>query len=278
MVTTEINKAETSQQSQENKSDIPLNEPVSEIAKRIDREKVEGFLSHEEGELLHYLARSCPNNGTIVEIGSWKGRSTAWMGRGVKGASNNAHIYAIDPHTGSPEHQLNSVEVYTFTEFKNNVRNMGVEDVITPIVAFSDEAAKDFVLPVDLLFIDGAHEYEAVKLDFDTWFPKLKIGATIAFHDSVGEGWPGVQQLVREEVYTSDRFENVRFIGSITYATKVKEKEGGENYSNKAIFGLKCIHDARKKIPQPFRNLERLIVTKCFQKSWMKTERRKSLK
>ena len=248
----------------------PLEDSIEEIAKKIDSEHIEGFLSHEEGELLYHLASNCPTGGNIVEIGSWKGRSTVWMGRGVK-KNAKAHIFAIDPHTGSPEHNLASQDVYTFTEFKTNIQKMNVADVITPILASSDEAAKDFDKPVDLLFIDGAHEYKSVKLDFDVWFPKLKIGGMIAFHDSVGDGWPGVKQLVREEIYTTDRFTNVRFIGSITYAKKIKERTRGESLKNKTIFALKRLHDERKKIPQPFRNLERLIITKGLQKTWMRT-------
>ena len=47
-------------------------------------EQAEGFLTDKEGELLYQLAKSCTGRGVIVEIGSWKGRSTIWLGHGSK--------------------------------------------------------------------------------------------------------------------------------------------------------------------------------------------------
>ena len=64
---------------------------------------IEGWLTDDEGELLFKLARACAGRGGIVEIGSWKGKSTIWLGRGSM-AGNRAKVWAIDPHTGSDEH------------------------------------------------------------------------------------------------------------------------------------------------------------------------------
>ena len=40
-----------------------------------------GWLNEAEGLLLYRLARNCSGKGVIVEIGSWKGRSTIWLGQ-----------------------------------------------------------------------------------------------------------------------------------------------------------------------------------------------------
>ena len=64
--------------------------------KRIARQ-VDGFLTDNEGELLHNFAKRCTSKGTIVEIGSWKGKSTIWLGNGSK-KGNRATVYAIAPH------------------------------------------------------------------------------------------------------------------------------------------------------------------------------------
>jgi hypothetical protein len=49
---------------------------------------------------------------------------------------------------------------------------------------FSQEVAATFNLPIDFLFIDGDHSYDAVKTDWDGWYPKMVEGGIIALHDS----------------------------------------------------------------------------------------------
>ena len=178
--------------------------------------KIGGWLSNIEGELLYTLARNCLGNGVIVEIGSWKGKSTSWLGIGSEDG-NKIKVYAIDPHTGSKEHKLYS-DVWTFDTFKKNIKEVGVENIVIPIVKTSKEAAKDFNLPVELIFIDGSHEYEDVKLDFDLWFPKLIKGGVMAFHDTID--WAAPKKVVEEFLYNKKYFSDVKVVDSITYAIK----------------------------------------------------------
>jgi predicted O-methyltransferase YrrM len=132
---------------------------------------IDGWLSKKEGRLLYKLAKNCTGRGAIVEIGSWKGKSTIWLAHGVKSKNNNTKVYAIDPHTGSSEHKVAQKRVWTFLEFKENIKRANVDDVVVPLVKTSEAAANDFSEPVELIFIDGAHEYEFVKQDFNLWFP-----------------------------------------------------------------------------------------------------------
>lgn len=189
---------------------------MNEIKKLAD--EIGGWLTDREGELLYNLAKNCIGKGVIVEIGSWKGKSTICLAKGSK-AGNKVKIYAIDPHTGSSEHKKRYSRVWTLEEFKKNIKNAKVHDIITSIVKTSEEAAKNFVKPVELIFIDGAHEYELVKLDFELWFPKLINGGIMAFHDT---GWPGPKKVVEEFVYQSKFFRNIKCIDSITFAEKVR--------------------------------------------------------
>ncbi len=122
-------------------------------------------VTEREGKFLYTLAKKCKGSGVIVEIGSWKGRSTIYLAKGSK-AGNSVRVYAIDPHTGSSEHKEKFGEVWTFDEFVKNIKSAGVDDIVTPIVKTSEEAAKEFDRPVELIFIDGAHEYEFVKKRF----------------------------------------------------------------------------------------------------------------
>ena len=65
---------------------------------------VKGFLSEEEGEKLYRLALESSKKGPILELGSYCGKSTIYIGSAVK--DNNSLLYAVDHHRGSEEHQV----------------------------------------------------------------------------------------------------------------------------------------------------------------------------
>src|SRR5947209_3332316 len=123
---------------------------------------VEGWLNHTEGAVLYHLASRCKGQGVIVEIGSWKGRSTILLGHGSK-AGAQVKIHAVDPHTGSPQHREAMGEVWTFDEFTRNIKEAGMDSLVVPHVDFSEAAARSFTQPIELIFIDGLHEYEDVR-------------------------------------------------------------------------------------------------------------------
>lgn len=216
---------------------------IDEIKKLAD--KVDGWLTDREGELLYNLAKNCTGEGVIVEIGSWQGKSTIWLGRGSK-KGNNVKIYAIDPHTGASEHKERYGEVWTFEEFKNNIIVAKVDDITIPIVKTSEVAAKNFDEPVELIFIDGAHEYELVKLDFELWFPKVINGGIMAFHDTRGRRGPA--KVVEELVYKSKNFRNVRFVDTITFAEKVRQNSIKDRFINRCVLLLKKLYRFARKL------------------------------
>ena len=69
-----------------------------------DLSSVKGFLSEEEGEKLYSLALESSKKGPILELGSYCGKSTIYIGSAVK--DNNSLLYAVDHHRGSEEHQV----------------------------------------------------------------------------------------------------------------------------------------------------------------------------
>jgi predicted O-methyltransferase YrrM len=200
---------------------------------------VDGWLNPKEARLLYRLASECRSRGAIVEVGSWKGKSTICLARGSL-AGGKAQIHAIDPHTGSPEHSKEMGAVWTFDEFRRNIEKAGVNEMVVPHVDFSDAVAGKFFEPVELIFIDGLHEYEGVKLDFDSWFPKVMEHGIMAFHDTTG--WPGVLRLVNEDVFKSRRFRKVRFSKSIVYGEKVSRNTLFERMENRVMLRAFLIH------------------------------------
>lgn len=161
---------------------------------------IEGWISDIEGYVLHRIARDGEGEGAIVEIGSWMGKSTAWLAAG-SAARGRETVHAIDTFEGSPEHQDTTVlreEGTTYHRFTDNLERVGLFDRVTPIVATSLKAAAGWDgSPVRLLFIDGDHSYEAVKADLEAWLPFVVPGGYVVFDDVI-DAFPGVQRLVAE--------------------------------------------------------------------------------
>ena len=195
-----------------------------------------GFLSDIEGSLLYALAQKCAGRGVIVEIGSYTGKSTIYLGKGSK-AGKNVKIYAIDPH-GEP-FQSKEDATGTYEKFTKNIEKAQLGDVVNPIVRTSIEAADLISEPCELLFIDGCHKYDYVKKDFDTWFPKVIDGGIIAFHDTLSGG---PKKVVKESLFRSKMFRKVGFGGSITFGEKTKENVMFDKLKNRYVFVIHNIY------------------------------------
>jgi len=217
---------------------------------------VNGYLCPREPELLFTLAKQCKGKGVIVEIGSWQGKSTICLGLGSL-EGEMLPIYAIDPHEGILEGR--NVGKQTLESFKKNIQKAGITSIVTPLVMTSHNAVKKVKKPIELLFIDGAHDYKSVKQDFENWFPKVIDGGVIAFHDTVS--WVGPGKVVREDVLTSRKFKNTKVVGSITYATKVKRNSTTDVLSNYYVLLTKIVRQfvVQAALPKPLHNLAKRI-------------------
>ncbi len=151
---------------------------------------IEGWLQPIEGYTLYLLAKDGPGTGAIVEIGSFKGRSTAFLAMGSKRASRGP-VTAIDHFRGSPEHQPGTAgEVRelvesgsTFPTFRRNLETAGLWDQVEPVETSSQEAARSWNQPIRLLFIDGDHSYESSRTDYLSFERFVVDGGIICFHD-----------------------------------------------------------------------------------------------
>lgn len=188
---------------------------------RLDREwadawslidSVQGWMAPGQERWLFEAAYSLPHTANIVEIGSFKGRSTCSLGFGCRGTRKR--VYAIDTFDGGG---WNFDERDFLHEFEANVRRCGLSRYIEPIRGKSTEVAKGWEKPIDLIFIDGSHEYEAVKADFEDFFQHVIPGGIVAFHD-VNEEWPGVLRFWRETA--SRQLAHVGNCSSLAYGRK----------------------------------------------------------
>ena len=217
--------------------------------------EVPGWLTDEEGEALYDLARACTGAGVIVEIGSWKGKSTICLGRGsLAGAA--VPIYAIDPHAD-----------YRFGDFKANVDRAGITDLVRPVTSLSQSAADEFQESIELLFVDSSHEYDLVLEDFEKWVPKVVEGGWVAFHDTTWTSGP--RKVVGQAIYRSNRFKDTRFVvGSTTVARKVGQNSLADRARNRYVLGVKtafwlgssAIKKQRKLLPKSVERAGRRLL------------------
>ncbi len=216
---------------------------------------VPGWLTDEEGEALYELAKGCSGRGVIVEIGSWKGKSTICLGLGSQ-AGSGVRIFAVDPHAD-----------YRFGDFKENVERAGIAELVTPIASLSQPAADDFDEAIELLFVDGSHEYDLVLEDFEKWVPKVLDGGHVAFHDTTWTAGP--RKVVGQAVYRSRSFKDARFVvGSTTVARKVRRNTLADRLHNHYVLGVKtafwlgstAIKKQRRLLPEPVERLGRRML------------------
>ena len=179
---------------------------------------VEGWLSDAQGRALFDAAAAATGGGVIVEIGSWKGRSTTWLASGARLAGQR--VYAIDPPRASREDPA----VETLNDFLDNLARNGLADVVEPIVMTSEQAAAHIAGPIELLFIDGDHSYEAVRRDAELWLPRLMDGGTVMFHDAATAAYTGPRRIVRRMVCRNPRFHDIARVGSMLVARRTARR------------------------------------------------------
>ena len=185
-----------------------------------------GWLFEGEPELLYELSRSAPD-GNFIEIGCWMGKSTCILAGGMADSNKTGKILCIDPFTleDTPEQIAYHRRVVghmtgTFNQFIGNAKAQGFYERIVPVAAFSAAAFSVIQTSATFAFIDGAHDYENAKRDFELIFPALAAGSCVAFHDVGTPQFPDLPKLMSELKERPD-IEYVTHVGSIEVLRKV---------------------------------------------------------
>ena len=159
----------------------------------IDINTVKGFLDPIEGEALYLYAKQYVRNDPCLEIGSYCGKSSVYLGSAVK--ENGQKLYSIDHHKGSEEQQPgeeyfdsdlinaegNGIDTLPF--FLETIEKSKLDKFVIPIVSTSEEAYQDFTLNFDMVFIDGGHSEKAAQKDYELWSQRITKGGLLAIHD-----------------------------------------------------------------------------------------------
>ncbi len=135
-------------------------------------------------DLYSEIVKSAESNSHFVEVGSWKGMSTAYMAVEIINSNKNIKFDCIDIweymdiQNDIPQSKYENL----YEIFLKNISP--VKHIISPIKSISWEAAFLYEnSSLDFIFIDAAHDYESVKKDLTAWYPKLKATGIIAGHD-----------------------------------------------------------------------------------------------
>jgi predicted O-methyltransferase YrrM len=148
------------------------------------------------------VARELAPGATIVEVGVYRGRSLLFLAERLVarfGTDNELQmragtLYGVDPLG------WDHGELARHTHRSWTLMDDAVATSARLLTCTSEMAAKMFPDgSLDLVFIDGDHEYESVKADLQTWLPKVKPGGMISGHD-YGGGHPGVPRAVDEVI------------------------------------------------------------------------------
>jgi hypothetical protein len=120
-------------------------------------------MDSEEGECLYRTALKASKRAPVIEIGSYCGKSTIYIGLACK--ENNSILYAIDHHMGSEENQIGweyhddqlfdeeTGKINSFPTFRTNIRNANLENTVIPIVSSSSLVSRFWTIQSSMIFI-----------------------------------------------------------------------------------------------------------------------------
>ncbi|TPW16157.1 MAG: hypothetical protein FD127_310 [Acidimicrobiaceae bacterium] len=190
-----------------------------------------GFMPADEGDALYEAALEAGSRLpglAFLEVGSYCGRSTVWLGAAAR--ERDTVLFAVDHHRGSEENQAGwehhdpSVvdprvgRMDTLPVFRATVHDAGLEASVVAIVGQSPTVARHWCTPLSLLFIDGGHGVDPARADYEGWTPHVAVGGTLAIHDVFPDpaagGRPPYEQIFLPALQ-SGRFELVGTTGSL---------------------------------------------------------------
>ncbi|MBV9214915.1 MAG: class I SAM-dependent methyltransferase [Acidobacteria bacterium] len=178
---------------------------------------VEGYLSRQEMRFLALLGAIPTADGEVLEIGSFKGKSTIILAKSARSTRPDVVINAVDPMTAPSETdpKLGGLQS-SFPDFDRNIRVHGVAANVRLHQMFSRDLAETWDKPIRLLWIDGDHTYAGTKADFDGFAEHLSDGAIVAIHDALHE-FEGGARVFAESILRSPNFGACGFCGSIAW-------------------------------------------------------------
>lgn len=216
-----------------------MTQVTTEFSRRFDRiatdlESVEGYLGPKEVRFLFLLAAYPTAPGDILEIGSFKGKSTIVLAKGAE-LTNSGDVYAVDPmvNTSATDPYLAEGQS-TVNEFKSNIEQHQVSARIELFQMRSAELAQTWERSLRLLWIDGDHTYRGAKTDFECFSSHLADGAIVAMDDVLHEFEGGIRVFM-EDILLSPNFGACGIVGSIGWGQFHKDEEKSRPFRSEKL-------------------------------------------
>jgi predicted O-methyltransferase YrrM len=180
-----------------------------------------GFLDEAEGQRLYELAYEHARLGPVVEIGSYCGKSSVYVGSGAKAGGGT--LVCVDHHRGNEEQQpgweyhdpdLMDAEAGAMDSLRflrRTLRQADLEDTTVVMVTTSRTASALCPGPFGMVFIDGGHTFEAAETDLACWADKVAPGGILAIHDLFPDPASGGQApiTIYRRALASGRFDEL---------------------------------------------------------------------
>src|SRR5262249_26324799 len=145
-------------------------------------------------------------------IGTYHGKSTYLIARGLRDGSRLSRLITVDIHIGA-DGVILTPDPPAF--LGQTLRTHQLDDLVVQVIGWAQIAvAKLDFHHIRARFIDGGHEFDTVRRDIESVRPRLARETLLLFHD-YNPSFPGVQRAVDELVRSDPGFSFVELVHSL---------------------------------------------------------------
>lgn len=148
---------------------------------------IQGWFDFED--IYSAVVERARDGDVFIEIGTWMGKSTAFLAQKIKESGKEIKLYAVDTFQGedSCEFHLQTVKEHggsIYEAFWQNMIDLKLSDYVTPIISESHKCLEQIPeTKFDFIFVDGDHKADPFKRDFEYFYPVVKKGGIFGGHD-----------------------------------------------------------------------------------------------
>ena len=155
-------------------------------------DRTKGFLPDDEAAALRAAALQA-RGGLWLEVGTYCGKSTVHLGSAAR--ERGAQLVTLDHHRGSEENQPgwewhdpelvdpHTGRLETLPALRHTLWDATLDDVVTVLVASTQQVGRWWTSALDFLFLDGNHTEEVAQHDYAAFAPHVVVGGLLAVHD-----------------------------------------------------------------------------------------------
>lgn len=161
---------------------------------------IDGWFSEGDEFMYYHMLNSIPDGGNFLEIGCYKGKSTACMANLILMSKKDVKIHVIDTFAGDDNCGFDDI----YDQFMANIKPYS--HIIGSVRrGTSYHMSQDNADYFDAIYIDASHKYDDVLRDIDSWLPFVTLGGCMGGHDY---NWSSVHKAVNE------RFTEITQVGN----------------------------------------------------------------